>query len=184
MLYQVALIINAIAMPAWVSIPYRIIQCIRVPIQTLRVARVGHNRISLNESTQQGVVISAVVKVQANGSIFALSCKTIAGGGCAGGVAVCALFQRKDAEARGSVFSSAVTRCSGGGKIGPEFHSVPRAHDARECGGVGVGYAVGKVQGVGSGIGDGEIVAGWGRGSKTASVAVRPLILQKEFYTT
>ena len=45
--------------------------------------------------------------------------------------AVCALFQRKDAEVRGSVFSSAVTRCSGGDKIGPEFHSAPRAHDAR-----------------------------------------------------
>ena len=114
-------------MPARVGIPHRIVSGIAVAIQTLRVARRGHNRVGLDKFSKQRIVISAVVKVQAYGSIFALPCKTIGGGGCASGIAVCAFFQGKGAKARGSVFSSVVIQCSGGGKIGPELHSASRA---------------------------------------------------------
>ena len=54
-------------MPARVHIPQRIIADIAVPVQALRVARVGHDGVGLDEAGERGVIVSGVVKVQAKG---------------------------------------------------------------------------------------------------------------------
>ncbi len=60
-------------MPARVSISERIISGIGISVKVRRVARVGHNRISLREPPERGVVVSGVVLVQANGFVKALA---------------------------------------------------------------------------------------------------------------
>lgn len=67
-------------MPRGVGIFERIVQDIAVPVQAAGVAGLGHNRIRLREPAQRGVVVSCVVKVQPDGSIFPLACKAMAGG--------------------------------------------------------------------------------------------------------
>ncbi len=54
-------------MPAWVNIPQRIIAGVTVPVQALRVARVGHDGVGLDEAGEREVIVSGVVKVQAKG---------------------------------------------------------------------------------------------------------------------
>ena len=60
-------------MPARVHIPHRIIRGVAVPVQGLRVARVGHDGVRLDEAPERGVVVAGVVKVQAAGQ-FARRC--------------------------------------------------------------------------------------------------------------
>ncbi len=55
------------SMPAGVHIPQRIIAGVAVPVQTLRVARVGDDGVGLDEAPERGVIVSGVVKVQAKG---------------------------------------------------------------------------------------------------------------------
>ena len=64
-LNNVAFIINTVAMPARVGIPQRIVARVAVAVQALRVARVGHDGVGLDEAGAARVVISAIVKVQA-----------------------------------------------------------------------------------------------------------------------
>ena len=51
-----------------VHIPQRIIARVAVPVQALRVARVGHDGVRLGEAPERGVIVSAVVKVQGKGN--------------------------------------------------------------------------------------------------------------------
>jgi len=67
-------------MPRGVGIFERVVQDITVPVQAAGVAGLGHNRIRLREPAQRSVVESCVVKVQPDGSIFPLACKTKADG--------------------------------------------------------------------------------------------------------
>ncbi len=54
-------------MPAGVHIPQWIIADIAVPVQALRVARVGDDGVGLDEAGERGVVAPGDVKVQAKG---------------------------------------------------------------------------------------------------------------------
>ncbi len=60
-------------MPARIRIPHRIIAHIAVPVQALRVARVRHDGVGLDEAPERGVVVAGVVEVQADGVIVALA---------------------------------------------------------------------------------------------------------------
>jgi hypothetical protein len=59
-------------MPRRIRIPERIIKHIRIPVETLRIGRAGHNRIRLDEAAQGAVVVAGIVKVQADGRVFDL----------------------------------------------------------------------------------------------------------------
>ena len=54
-------------MPAGVHIPQQIIAGVAIPVQALRVARVGHDGVGLDEAPERRVIVSGVVKVQAKG---------------------------------------------------------------------------------------------------------------------
>ena len=59
-------------MPTRIRIPQRIIEHITVPIETLRIGRVGHNRIRADETPQPRHVVARLVIVQPQGAIVAL----------------------------------------------------------------------------------------------------------------
>ena len=73
-------------MPAGIHSHCRPIPDVTVPVQRLRIARIGDDGVGLRESAQLRVVISRAVVVQPDCSIFALACKTPGGDGRAGGV--------------------------------------------------------------------------------------------------
>ena len=50
-------------MPARVRIPHRIIRGVAVPVQALRVARIGYDGVGLDEAGESGVVVAGVVEV-------------------------------------------------------------------------------------------------------------------------
>ena len=67
-------------MPTRIRIPERIIEHIRIPVETLRIGRAGHKRIRLDEAPQRGVVIARVVVHQAKAGLVALPGKGVVGG--------------------------------------------------------------------------------------------------------
>ena len=67
-------------MPARIRVSQRIVQDIAVPVQAAGIPRLRHNRIRLREPAQRSVVVSCIVKVQPDRSIFPLACKAMAGG--------------------------------------------------------------------------------------------------------
>ena len=69
---------------AGITVPERIIQRIAVSVQRLRILHLWHDGVGLHKPPQRGVVVSGVVKVQANCSIFALPCEAPSGGRRAG----------------------------------------------------------------------------------------------------
>ena len=74
-------------MPAGIPVDRRPVPDIAVPVQRLRIARIGDDGVGLRESAQLRVVISRAVVVQPDCSIFPLACKAPGGDGCAAGVA-------------------------------------------------------------------------------------------------
>jgi len=87
--------------------PERIIEHIRIPVETLRIAWTGHNRIRLDEAAQRGVVVAGVVKVQAYRAVVALTGELVARRRGPGGVArfairIIAQFRNFAAAAVGS----------------------------------------------------------------------------------
>ena len=63
------------AMPCRIGVPDSVVQRIRVPVQRLRIARVGDDGVGLRESAQLRVVVASSIIVQPDCSIFALACK-------------------------------------------------------------------------------------------------------------
>ena len=43
-----------------------IVQRVRIPVQALRVAGIGYNRIRADKASQRGMVVARVVVVEAN----------------------------------------------------------------------------------------------------------------------
>jgi len=64
-------------MPAWVSVFQRIVAAVTVPIQRLRVAGAGNNRVWLDEPAQLGVVVPGTVVVQPGIIIENLTCVAV-----------------------------------------------------------------------------------------------------------
>ena len=60
-------------MPAGIRIPERIVERVRVPIQALRVRRIGDERIRLEEPSQHGSIRPRAVVVQAQGHLLPLA---------------------------------------------------------------------------------------------------------------
>ena len=60
-------------MPARVGEPHGIVQHIRITIERLRIGRIRHNRVRLDEAADEGIVPSGIVKVQANGRFMILT---------------------------------------------------------------------------------------------------------------
>jgi hypothetical protein len=67
-------------MPTRIRILKRIVQHIRVPIETLRISRIGHNGISRNEPPQRRVVEAGIVVVEAKPGLVTLPREPIVGG--------------------------------------------------------------------------------------------------------
>jgi hypothetical protein len=85
--HQVTLPIHTPYMSPRVSEFDWVISNIREPVERLRIPRRRDYRVRLHEPSQGRVVVSGVVKVQPNCSIFNLPCKAAVGGRGAGGVA-------------------------------------------------------------------------------------------------
>ena len=49
-------------MPTRIRILERIIEGIRIPVETLRIGRAGDNRIRLDEAAQRAVVVTCIVE--------------------------------------------------------------------------------------------------------------------------
>ncbi len=60
-------------MPARVRIPHRIVAHIAVPVQALRVARIGHDGVRLDEAPERRVIVAGIVEVQADGVVATLA---------------------------------------------------------------------------------------------------------------
>jgi hypothetical protein len=86
-------------------------------VQRLRVPRLRHEGVRLEEAAQHGVVVAGVVKVQANGSIFPLSCKAV--GRRRGAVGVAGLPLGFVAQLRHPI-PTTVRRDGGGAQACPE----------------------------------------------------------------
>ena len=54
-------------MPARVRVPHRVVVHVAVPVQALRVARLRHDGVGLDEAGEGGVIVAGVVEVQAAG---------------------------------------------------------------------------------------------------------------------
>ncbi len=66
-------------MPAGIRIPERIVERIRVPIQALRIPRVRHERIRLQEPPQRGIILPRAVVVETQGRLLPLASETAVG---------------------------------------------------------------------------------------------------------
>jgi len=63
-----------------IRIPERIVERVRIPIQALRIPRVRHERIRLQEPSQRGIVRSRAVVVEAQASLLPLAGEAPIGG--------------------------------------------------------------------------------------------------------
>ena len=66
-------------MPTGIRIPERIVERIRVPIQALRIPRVQHEGIRLQEPSQRGIVLPRAVVVETQGRLLPLASETAVG---------------------------------------------------------------------------------------------------------
>ena len=73
--------------PGRIRILERIIEHIRIPVETLRIGRAGDNRIRLDEAAQSAVVVPRIVKVQADRAVVALTGELVSGGTATGACA-------------------------------------------------------------------------------------------------
>ena len=64
-------------MPTRIRVPQRIVQDIAIPVQALRIPRLRHNRVRLQEPPRQLVVPAAIVPVHAQ--VVLLSASSLAG---------------------------------------------------------------------------------------------------------
>ncbi len=64
-------------MPARISILYRVVQSIRIPVQRLRIIRIRKQRIRLNENPVLRRIISCTVVHQTGIGIIFLPCKPV-----------------------------------------------------------------------------------------------------------
>lgn len=62
-------------MPRRVRVPQRVVQGVRVAIQALRVAQLGHDAVGLDEAPDGGVVVARAVEVQPCAPVEGLACK-------------------------------------------------------------------------------------------------------------
>ena len=67
-------------MPAGIRIPERIVERVRVPVEALRIPRVGDERIRLQEPSQRGSVRPRAVVVEAQGGLLPLAGEAPIGG--------------------------------------------------------------------------------------------------------
>ncbi len=74
-------------MPARVRVPHRVVVHVAVPVQALRVARLRHNRIRLDEAPEYGVVApgNVVIQIARDARIQPRAVKPRAGWGRSGG---------------------------------------------------------------------------------------------------
>mgnify|MGYP007070675459 CR=1 FL=1 len=63
-----------------IRIPERIVERIRVPIEALRIPRVRHERIRLQEPSQRGIVLPRAVVVEAQAGLLPLAGEAPVGG--------------------------------------------------------------------------------------------------------
>ena len=67
-------------MPAGIRIPERIVERVRIPIEALRIRRIGHERIRADEPSQRGSVRPRAVVVEAQGRLLPLAGEAPIGG--------------------------------------------------------------------------------------------------------
>ena len=67
-------------MPAGIRIPERIVERIRVPVEALRIPRVGDDGIRLQEPSQRGIVRPRAVVVEAQAGLLPLAGEAPIGG--------------------------------------------------------------------------------------------------------
>ncbi len=67
-------------MPAGIRIPERIVERVRVPVEALRIPRVGDERVRLQEPPQRGIKLPRAVVVEAQGHLLPLAGEAPVGG--------------------------------------------------------------------------------------------------------
>ena len=65
------------AMPAGVGVPHRVVAHVRIPVQALRIPRLRHQRVRLDEAPYRRVVVAGVVVVQLDDPIPPLTGEAI-----------------------------------------------------------------------------------------------------------
>ncbi len=66
--------------PGNIPIPQRIVECVRVPIEALRIPRFRHEGIRLQEPSQGGIILPRAVVVETQGRLLPLAGEAPIGG--------------------------------------------------------------------------------------------------------